>query len=215
MAFILLSNPVHAEPTLTAKLDKVEPPAKLAEPVRKLLDDKALVVQDNGQVVMRIWFRTEIPVKATEEQVKNGLTYREIPEGTLVGALEFPQTFTDYRKQELPAGVYTLRFAVQPDIGDHTGTSPHPEFCLLCPAAEDKAEDLIEKKRLIEISSKVNDGKHPAVLLLWPNNAQDNGVKVIDKGNGVVVATLKRPVSAEGQPGSLGFAVTIAGVRKE
>ena len=75
---------------------------------------------------MRIWFRAEIPVKATEEQIKNGLTYHEIPEGTLVGALEFPTKFTDFRKQELPAGVYTLRFAVQPDIGDHTGTAPHP-----------------------------------------------------------------------------------------
>src|SRR5205814_10522301 len=99
--------------------------------VRKLLDEQALVVRSGDDVVMTVWFRTEIPVKATEEQVKNGLTYREIPEGTLVGALEFPRTFTDYRKQQLPAGVYTLRSAIHPDIGDHTGTTPHPEFCLL------------------------------------------------------------------------------------
>ena len=48
----------------------------------------------------------------------------------------------------LPAGVYTLRFAIQPDIGDHTGTAPHPEFCLLCPADEDKTVEDIEKKKL-------------------------------------------------------------------
>ena len=133
-------------------------------------------------------------MKATEEQIKNGLTYREIPEGTLVGAIEFPAKFTDYRKQELPAGVYTLRFAVQPDIGDHTGTTPHPEFCLICPAEEDKTVEEIEKKKLIELSSKVNEGRHPAVLLLWPNNGKDDGVKVLDKGNGVLVATIKRAV---------------------
>jgi len=142
-----------AQGKYTAKLEKIEPPIKLAEPIRKLLDEQALVVRDGDSVVMTIWFRNVIPVKATEEQVKNGLTYREIPEGTLVGALEFPRTFTDYRKQELPVGVYTLRFAVQPDIGDHTGTTPHPEFCLLCPALEDKSEDLIEKKKLIELSN--------------------------------------------------------------
>jgi hypothetical protein len=147
--------------------------------------------------------------------VKNGLTYREIPEGTLVGTLEFPKTFTDYRKQELPAGVYTLRFAVQPDIGDHTGTTPHPEFCLICPAAEDKSDEPIEKKKLIELSSKVNEGRHPAVLLLWPNNGKDAAVQVLDKGNGVFVATVKRAVAGEGGKTTLGFAVTIAGVRKE
>jgi hypothetical protein len=204
-----------AEPKFSAKVEKVEPPAKIAEPVRKLLDPQALVVRSGGDVVMRVWFRSTIPVKATEEQVKNGLTYREIPEGTLVGALEFPEEFTDYRKQKLAAGVYTLRFAVQPDIGDHTDTAPHPDFCLLCPATEDKTGEEIEKKKLIELSSKVNEGRHPAVLLLWPHNGKDDAVKVLDKGDGVRVATIRRPVAAENQKTSLGFAVTVAGVRKE
>jgi hypothetical protein len=202
-------------PAFTAKVEKAEPPAKLAEPVRKLLDPQALVVRDGEAVVMRVWFREVIPAKATEEQVKNGLTYREIPEGTLVGAIEFPEKFTDFRKQELPAGVYTLRFAVQPDIGDHTDTAPHPDFCLICPADEDKSSDDVEKKQLIELSSKVNEGRHPAVLLLWPNNGPDPGVKVLDKGNGVLVATVRRPVVAGDQKTTLGFAVTVAGVRKE
>jgi hypothetical protein len=203
-----------AGPQFTAKVEKVEPPGKLAEPVRKLLDEQALVVRDGDAVVMRVWFRAEIPAKATEEQVKNGLTYREIPEGTLVGAIEFPAKFTDYRKQELPAGVYTLRFAVQPDIGDHTGTTPHPEFCLICPAADDTSDEDVEKKKLIELSSKVNEGRHPAVLLLWPNNGKDAGVTVLDKGNGVFVATVRRPVVAGDVKATLGFAVTVAGTWK-
>jgi len=206
---------IGAEAKFTAKVEKVEPSAKLAEPIRKLLDPEALIVRDGDAVVMRVWFRSEIPVKATEEQIKNGITYREIPEGTCVGAIEFPAKFTDYRKQELAAGVYTLRFAVQPDIGDHTGVSPHPDFCLLCQASEDKDEEPIEKKKLIEISSKVNEGRHPAVLLMWPNNARDVGVKVLEKGNGVLVATIKRPVVADGGKTTLGFAITVAGVRKE
>src|SRR5262249_13427099 len=84
---------VAAEPAFTAKVEKVDPPEKLAEQVRKLLDEQALVVRNGNEVVMRIWFRTEIPAKANEDQIKNGLTYREIPEGTLVGALEFPAKF--------------------------------------------------------------------------------------------------------------------------
>ena len=92
---------------------------------------------------------------------KNGLTYREIPEGTLVGAIEFPAKFTDFRKQELAAGVYTLRFAVQPDIGDHTGTAPHPEFCLICAAEDDRSAEEIEKKKLIELVEQGERGAAP------------------------------------------------------
>jgi hypothetical protein len=204
-----------AEPKLSAKVEKVAAPDALAEPIRKLLDEQALVVLDGDTEVMTVWFRTEIPAKATEEQVKNGLTYREIPEGVLVGAIRFPAKFTDFRKQEIPAGVYTLRFAIQPDIGDHTGTAPHPEFCLMCQAAQDKSAEPIEKKKLIEVSSLVNEGRHPAVLLLWPNNGKDAGAKVVSKGDGVFVATIRRAVVAAEQKTTLGFAVTVAGVRKE
>jgi hypothetical protein len=215
LVFALPTSALGAEPKLSAKVEKVAPPDALAELVRKLLDEQALVVRDGDTEVMTVWFRTEIPAKATAEQVKNGLTYREIPEGALVGAIRFPATFTDFRKQEIAAGVYTLRFALQPDIGDHTGTAPHPDFCLMCQAKEDRSAEPIEKKKLIEVSSLVNEGRHPAVLLLWPNNGKDAGVKVISKGEGVYVATVKRAVATEDAKTTLGFAVTVAGVRKE
>ena len=93
------------------------------------------------------------------------------------------------KAQEIPAGAYTLRFAVQPDIGDHTGTAPHPDFCLMCPAAKDRSADPIEKKDLIALSSEVNEGRHPAVLLLFPSAARDDAPKVVGKGDGVWVAT--------------------------
>ena len=75
---------------------------------------------------MRVWFRTEIPAKATEDQVKNGLTYREIPEGTLVGAIEFPAKFTDFRKQELARrGLHApLRHSARHRRSHRHGTEP-------------------------------------------------------------------------------------------
>ena len=204
-----------AEPKIAAKFEMAAAPAAVAEPVRALLSPEALVVKDGDEVVMRVWFRAEIPAKASPEQVKNGLTYREIPEGTVVGALEFPKTFIDYRKQELAAGVYTLRFAIQPDIGDHTGVSPHTEFCLLCPAADDKSADAMDAKAMIELSSKVNEGRHPAVLMLFPNNAKDDGPTVADKGKGVWAVNVRRAVVAGEAKTTLGFGITVAGTRKE
>jgi len=216
-ALLLLPAAVAARPDepFSAKAESLDPPAALAEPVRAALSKDALVVRAGDAVVMRVWFRDSIPVKATPEQLANGVTYREIPEGALVGAIEFPKAFTDFRKQELAAGVYTLRFAVQPDIGDHTGTAPHPDFCLLSPAAKDKSADPIDKKDLIELSSTVNEGKHPAVLLLFPNFAKDAAPKVQGKGDGVWVATTRRAVAAGEAKATLGFAVTVAGQWKQ
>ncbi len=204
------------EQPFTAKAEALDPPAALAEPVRAMLAKDALVVRAaGGAVVMRVWFRDAIPVKATPEQLKNGVTYREIPEGALVGAVEFPTAFTDFRKQEIPAGAYTLRFAVQPDIGDHTGTAPHPDFCLMSAAADDKSAEPIDKKDLIELSSKVNEGRHPAVLLMFPNFAKDDAPTVLGKGDGVWVATTRRAVAAGSEKATLGFAVTVAGMWKQ
>jgi hypothetical protein len=205
-----------AEPNFAAKYEKLDPPAAVAEPVRKLLADEALVVRGEAdEPVMRVWFRAEIPAQANADQIKNGLTYREIPEGTVVGAIEFPRTFTDFRKQAIPAGAYTLRFAVQPDIGDHTGTTPHPEFCLMSPAERDKSAEPMELKKLIELSSEVNEGRHPAVLLLFPNHAKDDGPKVVGKGNGTWVVNVRRPVVAGETKTTLGFGITVAGVWKQ
>lgn len=202
---------VGVAPTITARIERAEPPALLSAAHRKLLDHQSLVVRDGERTVMRLWFRTEIPVKATEAQLKRGLTSRQIPEGALVGAVQFPESFIDYRRQRLPAGTYTLRFALQPETGDHTGTSPHPEFCLLSPPNKDRTAGEIEQKQLIQLSSQVNEGRHPAVLLLWPHEEAGAAVQVLDKGNGVLAVAIRRPVAARKRKSQLGLAVTVAG----
>lgn len=210
LGWLLLLVAVEEAP-FTAKSEAVNVPEAVAEAVRKPLDGNALVVRQGKEVVMRVWFRATIPVTATDEQLKNGLTYREVGEGELVGVVELPQPFTDFRRQKLPAGAYTLRFAVQPDVGDHAGTSPHPEFCLLTPAEKDTAAEAVEKGELIKRSAAVNDGKHPAVLLLYPHFAADVGPKVVEKGDGVWVVNVRRAVLAGERKGTLGFGVTVAG----
>jgi hypothetical protein len=40
-------------------------------------------------------------------------------------------------------------------------------------------------------------------------------VKIVDKGDGVFVATVTRTLVADGKKTPLGFAVTVAGMRKE
>jgi hypothetical protein len=168
--FVLAVPPLRAaDDAYTLKMiDKSPPPQELQEPIRKLLADRSMqLLNAKGGILAEIWLRKDVPAKATDAQIKNGLTYREVPETSLFGAIRFPSGTTDYRKQKIPAGVYTLRLANQPQDGDHMGTAPFSDFLLLSPAAEDKKPDTMEPKALQELSGKTT-AAHPGVLLLFP-----------------------------------------------
>lgn len=200
-----------ADLPLKIRIEKLVPPEELKDSIKALLSDEAILIENDKGVVSTIWFRKEIPSKATPEQVKNGITYREIAATTLIGAIQFPQKWSDYRKQEIPKGVYTLRFAIQPMDGDHMGTAPHNEFCLLCPADKDMNPDATTVKAANEMSAAAHGGNHPTVLLLYPNSKPEAAPKVISKGNGIHVLNSKRDMVAGNQKLTLGFGMTIVG----
>ena len=84
----------------------------------------------------------------------------------------------------------------------------------MSPAAKDKSAEPMAKKDLIELSSEVNEGKHPAVLLMFPNYAKDAGPKIQEKENCVCVVNVRRSVAAGETKATLGFAITVAGMWK-
>jgi hypothetical protein len=205
--------PVHsAQGKYTVKVGDAEPPKELHDSIRPLLEAKPVQVYDpKGQLYCEVWFRKAIPAKATDEQVKNGLTYREFPQTTIFGAIRFHQAGSDYRKQEVPPGVYTLRLVIQPQDGDHQGTAPHPEFCALVAAKLDTKPDVMEPKALHELSARSLEGSHPAVLLLFPPAKPGAKPEIADHGMDHWV--LKQPVQVEvnGKRVPLGINLTIVG----
>ena len=209
---LVLTSPAWAEGKFSLKTANTPVPQELAEPIRALLAEQSLQVLDaKGTTLCEIWVRKEIPSKATAEQVKNGLTYRELDESLVLGAIRFDQTFTDFRKQKIKPGVYTLRLGFQPMDGDHMGTAPYQEFCLVSPAKSDEKPDLMEAKELRELSAKSTGTAHPSVMLLFPNEKPEDMPKLQDKGNDMFVAAFKRPVNVNGEKTSMGFALTVAG----
>jgi hypothetical protein len=187
-------------------------PTELKDPVRKLLGDQSIqLLDDKGTVICEVWFRKEVPAKATPEQVKNGLTYRELEESTLMGAIRFDRLVTDYRKQKVKPGVYTLRLGFQPMDGDHMGTAPYSEFLLLAPAKLDQKPDLMDTKELRDLSSKAIGASHPGVLLLFPNDKPEDAPKLVDKGMGQWVLNVKEQAAAGGQKAALGVGLTLVG----
>ena len=197
------------------KEEKTAPPKTLKDSVRKLLEEKSVQFLHNGKVVAEVWFRKEIPAKATEAQIKNGLTYQEVPQTTLFGAVELKDSLTDFRKQKIKPGVYTMRLAYQPMDGDHMGTAPFSEFVLLTPAGDDDGKESMEPEKLIEQSKKASGTGHPAVFLLFPIGKKDlSKPPALAKkmGNNWVLSVTRSASVGGKKKGVLGIGLTLIGV---
>ena len=118
---------------------------------------------------------------------------------------------TDFRKQKIKAGVYTMRLGFQPMDGDHMGTAPYPEFCLLSPADSDEKPAAMTPKDLQDMSAKASGTTHPAVFLLYPNEKPEDAPKLIDKGKGIWVVNVKEPVTAGQEKTFIGLGLTLVG----
>ena len=201
-----------AEPKLTLKVEDKEPPKELSEAVRGVLEGKAMNVSgDKGKLICTIWVAKSLESKATADEAKAGLKYTQIEESTLVGAVKFPEEWRDYRKQKIKAGVYTLRLALQPMDGDHQGSAPYNDFCLLSPAEIDKSADVIDVKDLHKLSSKSVGRKHPGMMLLFPNKKPADAPATEDKPKDHFVLSFRMPVNAGGEKTHLGFSLVVIG----
>src|SRR5262249_44784038 len=172
----------------TIKSATTEVPKELADSIRALLSDKTVqLVDEQGKLFCEIWFRKEIPVKASAEEVKKGVNYRKLEESTIFGAVKFSQTWRSFRKQDLKPGLYTLRLGFQPMDGDHQGSAPFNEFLLLTPASVDKKDAIMPHKELTEMSGKsIAGSSHPVVLLLYPNPKPEDAPKLVEKTSSLV-----------------------------
>jgi hypothetical protein len=217
VVFVMAAAPVSAQDKkFTIKAATTEPPKDLDASIRKLLDNKSVQFFDPaGTLICELWFRKELPSDATKEQVKNGLTYRELKETSVVGAVRFEQPWTDYRKQKVKIGVYTMRLGFQPPDGDHQGKSTYTEFLLLSSAAKDTSADTMMPKMLVDMSMKSIDAGHPAVFMLFPNNKAAAMPSLVEMEKNHVVLRTAVNVQAEGVKGQIGFGLTLVGEADE
>lgn len=139
-------------------------PAEVADVIRKELAPAGSRVLRGGKPFADFWFRTAVPTG--EARAGLGILYGTLKPGGLVGVARFHGGGSDFKAQKFPTGVYTMRYAVQPEDGDHQGVTESRDFLLLCPVATDPSADAMEFKELNKLSARVNGKKHPAVLYL-------------------------------------------------
>jgi hypothetical protein len=175
------------------------PSEGVPEAVAGLLNAEGVRVKGpDGKTVAEVWGRKA----AFEGDPASGFGIRfdSIPEGALVGLVRFPDNGSDYREQRIPAGVYTLRYGLHPENGDHMGVAPSRDFVLLTPASADtEATRNYGFDDMVDLSYKVGNS-HPTVMRavlpdgdgspsVWEDDLEQWVVdlKVVDDAIGLVV----------------------------
>ena len=115
--------------------------------------------------------------------------WAKVAEGTLVGAVRLSAAYPEIRGKQLKPGVYTLRYALQPENGDHLGVSTYREFLLVSPAAVDRDLGPTGHDGTVNLSKQSIGASHPASLSLDPpaSAAPPLSVSRTDEGHTAVV----------------------------
>jgi len=154
------------------KVADKEPPKELDASIRAALQPKAVQLLDGDKLVYEFWFDSEVPLKSKPASTAKALD--ALKETTLLGAISVPNTKRDYRDDELAAGVYTMRFAFQPEDGNHLGTAEYPYFAVLVSSKLDtKPGGITDYKTLVKTSAKTASGDHPVILSLRPATSEE------------------------------------------
>jgi hypothetical protein len=183
-------------------------PSELADVIRSQLAAGGQTVDVGGKAVQFWWVKT-LPLRTGSSDVN----WSSVEEGTLVGAVKLAQPYIEMRGRTIKAGVYTLRYGLQPADGNHLGASPNPEFLLLSPAAADISAAAVGHDGAIKISKLTIGLSHPAVWGLDPPVAPDAPLSLKKNDAGMTAVVFQVPVSRDGKDaGSLKFGLVLVGV---
>src|SRR6185436_14403819 len=97
----------------TLKTATKQPPKEISDSIRAVLQADAIQLVQGDKPALEIWLRQEVPLKSKPASAKEALM--AINETALVGAVVVSEpSLRDYKDNEIPKGIYTARFALQP-----------------------------------------------------------------------------------------------------
>jgi hypothetical protein len=198
LACALWSGSVRAEEYTLEPL--AEGPTGLSPAITEAVAAKGLRLSGKGGVICDLWLSKAIPLKANF--TPNIRVQYPFQNGQLIGAIRFPEATEphDFRGQSIKPGLYTLRYGLQPDDGNHLGTSEIRDFLCACPPDADKDPKRIEKiKDVFKLSAKAAGTTHPTIFLLLapPPKAVDKAGVSVDAEHDYVILS----INADGKTG--------------
>jgi hypothetical protein len=190
-------------------------PAELSAAVRDTLSPQALRVSGPSGVICEIWLRKTVPGQAATQNL--GVIYTQVQEGTLIAAIRFAADLKDYRRQNVKAGVYTLRYALSPVNGNHQGVAPQRDFLLTIPAAADQDPANVSAAQAIELSKKSTSTNHASVWSLMPGDGSAGAAPAVshDSDADLWIAQFSISIAAGGAPAPVRMGLVVVGFGPE
>jgi hypothetical protein len=184
--------------------------AGVPDAVRQTLDSKGYrIMLDDGTPVCELWLRKNVAAQPKKDSAE--VIYPQLAESALIGVLHFSKVGGDFRGQAIPAGFYTLRYALIPDDGNHLGVSPNRDFLLLVPAASDADPNAVFKFHdLVALSRGATGTKHPAPLSLVEPAGTAPAVSKDDQDHWIFSAAIKLASGEE-----LTFSLVVKGAAQQ
>jgi hypothetical protein len=215
LALVSMAVTASAQEFKVEKLASAAPADEISAEIADLLSPTGFkVIKGESRTVCEIWPAKEWPVQA-DAKTTTEVLYPLTP-GQLIGVARYPRKGADFRDQEIPSGVYTLRYGQQPVDGAHVGTSPTRDFLLLLPAASDRDPKVLEYKPLTIASKETSGTAHPAILSL--QKPAEDGEALAIRDNAEKEWTIVRftgKTSADGKTADLPLELVVVGVAAE
>ena len=217
LSFWLQAAGTSSAAELTLKVTDKEPPKELDPSIRSRLQAKAIQLLNGDKPAYEFWFSNEVPLPAKPDSPAKAL--QTIRQATLLGVVSVSSDQRDYRDDELYAGVYTMRFALQPQDGNHLGTSEYNYFAVLIQAKIDtKLDGITDYKPMVKASSKGTTSDHPIILSLRPSATEEGDFPKLNEPapeHKSVRIKLRTKVAGADQPSNLVFELVYEGKGKK
>jgi hypothetical protein len=175
------TTPLVAQDAVRLTVAAADPPEEVAEPIRKVLSKEAVSLAGGESTFFQFWFRKELPLAQSPDG--GTLALDTLQEGIVLGVLKVNAERYDFRDEEIPPGIYILRFGIQPEDGNHLGVAPTRTFALLIPAKEDTQLDPVAHEELMKNAAVINAASHPSSLNLQPIEQADGEFPRLDERN--------------------------------
>ncbi len=156
---ILTAATAAAQPKVSPLPDK--PPSQLAPAIALALQSSG-VMASVGDATLEFWWAQAIAITA------DGPGWSNVESGTLVGAMRVTGPYKEIRGKVVAPGVYTLRYGLQPQNGDHLGISSYREFLVVSPANVDTDPGVLGFDGVVALSKQVIGTSHPAGMSIDP-----------------------------------------------
>ena len=180
------------------------PPGDLADLIEPLMASGGQRVHI-GQTTLEFWWVKTLPLT----EASHGVSWTALAEGTLVGAVTLSAPYPDARGQLVPTGSYTLRFVVQPQIGDRAAAAPPASVLLLSPVADDDKIDPLGRDDAVLLARQTPGASSPPA---WRIDPAADGAPAPHPDDSGTTLSVTLPVSRDGMDvGALTFDVVLVG----